>query len=227
MSLIRICDLPEMRYDETKDNDILVIENEVDTYKIPLGDFKTLFGSDSKLQTIYDELKNSIQGIVDLINIYNTKIENDFNDLANAIVQLRESVNRNTQSITEIQSSISNITRHLGNIDISISDLDDRLNSAQDAVNNNHDEIVNIKNTLNIHSADITTLKNKTTSINASVTQIQKDIANINKTIESMGAISSETLDNAKQELMKEIVDRYEEIMAIIDANFHQTPLLV
>lgn len=224
MSLTKIHELPVMDYFETKDTDIFVIENARDTYQISLADMKLLLSNDAKILGIYNELSKAIQSINTRID--DMHLDNTFNDITANFESILQTLSRNNQSIVELQNSVEVLNTRINSLDQRATILEENVSNINIA-NNNFNELINDINTkLDDYKTDIDNLKTSSTDISTIINQIKEDMANIDSKIQDMNSISMDTLANMKSELQDEFNGKYEEVMQIIDDNFHQTPII-
>lgn len=228
MSKIKINELPEIRYNNVNDDDICIIENFQDTYKIPVSDLKIIFSNDNKINGIYSSLLNRINdlslSLAENTNKYdewfnkieyalNENIINNINRLIDENIKIKQQLENNKNDITEIMSLITGINLNINNINSAIENLNERVQLLE---NDNTTNKTNISNNTNNISTNKTNISNNTKDIE----QLKKDLANIN-------AVSKESITELDTELKELINQKYDELLKLIDQYGHLNPILI
>ena len=228
MSKIKINELPEIRYNSVNDDDICIIENFQDTYKIPVSDLKIIFSNDNKINGIYSSLLNRINdlslSLAENTNKYdewfnkieyvlNENIINNINRLIDENIKIKQQLENNKNDIIEIMSLITGINLNINNINSAIENLNERVQLLE---NDNTINKTNISNNTN----NISTNKTNISSNTKDIEQLKKDLANIN-------AVSKESIIELDTELKELINQKYDELLKLIDQYGHLNPILI
>lgn len=222
----KIHELPEKRYVDVSDTDILVIEDNEDTWHIPLGDLKMLFSNDAKINAMYQDL---------LDRIHRIEVENSSNN--DNILEILEN---HTTQINALTESINNLNIRMTKIEHNITTIQSDINSLTERVETNENNITNINTVLDEHHDRISILeadnnKNKDdiSNIQTDITNIRGDIVNINdainqlnELIENYNGVSVDSIIKLKEELTEEIINKYEALLNLIDQCHHQIPII-
>ena len=228
MSKIKINELPEIRYNNVNDDDICIIENFQDTYKIPVSDLKIIFSNDNKINGIYTSLLNRINdlslSLAENTNKYdewfnkieyalNENIINNINRLIDENIKIKQQLENNKNDIIEIMSLIAGINLNINNINSAIENLNERVQLLE---NDNTTNKTNISSNTN----NISTNKTNISSNTKDIEQLKKDLANIN-------AVSKESITELDTELKELINQKYDELLKLIDQYGHLNPILI
>lgn len=228
MSKIKINELPEIRYNNVNDDDICIIENFQDTYKIPVSDLKIIFSNDNKINGIYTSLLNRINdlslSLAENTNKYdewfnkieyalNENIINNINRLIDENIKIKQQLESNKNDIIEIMSLITGINLNINNINSAIENLNERVQLLE---NDNTTNKTNISNNTN----NISTNKTNISSNTKDIEQLKKDLANIN-------AVSKESITELDTKLKELINQKYDELLKLIDQYGHLNPILI
>lgn len=225
--LTKIHELPRQSAENIKDSDIVIIENELDTYHISVGDLKSIFSCDNKLQAMYNSLMEIINNFGGSVQNIATQFNEFLNNYEAEIGALHIDINKNSQNIVEIKNDISRILNSIELIDRRVESLEIRMQNVETEIENHNTQIINIKNTIEQQAVDIEALKEKDLDLQSQINILKNQIQNIITDIDGMGAVSEELVNSLINEINIKIDNKYTEIMQILDDKFHQIPIIV
>lgn len=222
-----IHDLPEIRFITVKPTDIMVLENEADTWKIPVADLQLLFSNDAKIQAVYDEL----------LELINNNKDSDTESISNILITLEEynnKINSLIESSANIVSRVVTIENNISTLQTDLKNLTDRVTTAEsrlDSIDKILDaldkRIAALESDNKTNKEKITKIESKNTQQDASITEINTAIKELKELIESYNGVSTDALNKVEKELRDKITEKYNELLQIIDECHHQTPLIV
>lgn len=224
--LTKIHELPRQIVENIKDSDIAIIENELDTYHISIGDLKSIFSCDNKLQAMYESLMEIINNFGGSVQSLVVQFDEFLKNYEAEINALHVDINKNAQNIVEIKSEISNILNSIELIDQRVESLELRMQNVETEIENHNTQITNIKNIIEQQDIDIKALKEKDIDLQVQIDILKQQIQNIITDIDGMGAVSEELVNSLINEINIKIDNKYTEIMQILDDKFHQTPII-
>lgn len=226
MSYVHIHELPEIRYSNTKDTDIIPIENEHDTWKIRLGDLKMLFSNDNKINAIYNDLLNKINNLQSSTTENMDEIREILSNHASQISNLTEDVSDLNVRMTKAENTIVELQRRVSSLEERVTTTETNISSINKTLDSQNNRITQLEGDVTTIKSDISTLQTTVQEHGDSITSINQSIQDIIKKIEDMSAVSIDNLEELEQKLTQEIINKYEELLSIIDECHHQTPII-
>lgn len=225
--LTKIHELPMKRFDAIEDTDIMVIEDINDTYHIPIADLKYIFSNDKKIQAIYEELYGKISSIEDILSELGVNTTISINELKTQVELLTNAVNKNIGDLNVIKSHISALQNGTSELTNKYLDVDKRVNKLELDMSSAQDDISDHDSKITDHENKLSELETKSDTIREEFNTVLETVKQLDKTIESINSVSMDTINKLDEDLRKLIIEKYEELENIIDAHFHQTPIIV
>lgn len=223
---IRVYELPEIRFDEIENSDMMIIETLVDTWKISVADLKLLFGNENKIAAIYAELSELMKNYIGTNDSNIDKITSLLEEYGNYIRAFIQSIsdiqNKNVileRTCNNFKKEIETLKNKADNVDIAIHDIDTVLDSLNERVTVLEESNATILNKL-------TANENVDKSQTKDISDILQQLSNIREDITALGGNNIENIENVQNTINKRITDMYEELLALIDDCHHNTPLI-
>lgn len=226
MSYTHIYELPKIRYTQTKDSDIIPIENENDTWHIPLGDLKMLFSNDEKINAIYQDLLSRINNLESHMTEQFEAIQQILENHESQITNLTEDVANLNVRMTTAENNTSSLTKRVTSLEERVTTVETDITAINKTLDAHNDRITQLESTVSQITVDIDSIKEQLQQHTDAISQIQQDIIDINKKIEEINAVTGDNLEELEKILREEIISKYEELLSIIDECHHQTPII-
>lgn len=222
-----IHDLPEIRFTNVKPTDIAVLENEADTWKIPVADLQLLFSNDSKIQAIYNELLELINSNKDSSTESISSILNKLDEYNNKINSLIESSSNIVSRVVTIENNISTLQIDLKKLTDRVTTTETRLDGIDKILDALDKRIAALESDNKTNKEKITKIESKNTQQDTAIIDINNTIKELKELIESYNGVSTDSLNKVEKELKETITEKYNELLQIIDECHHQTSIIV
>lgn len=226
MATVKIKELPVKTLKEITNEDIMVIEDSIDTKQISIEDLQIFFSADNKISALKELLENELKKISDDLNTKITDLGDKDSDLKKRLEDLYED-HENTkrrlgdliEKTVDLQKLLNKTIDRVEKNEKGISDLQDYTLALREDVDKNRTNIDKHTNRLN----DIDT-KNK--EQDKRLTAAESSIKDLDKTVEdNIKRLDSIIGNNANT--AKEYSDQlYDQIMKYIDYyhHYHEDP---
>lgn len=221
MATIKIKELPIKKLNEISPEDIMVIEDKIDTYQITVKDLQLHFSSDNKINAIKAALESTIK------ENYNT-LSNQIKDLKNKDTNFENRLNDLYNDHENTKKRLGNLIEQVVDIENSLLETIDRVTANETAIKNLQSFTKQIRTDLDGAIKDIKANKDSITAIekvnqdqNTQINNIKTDISNFKKEYtDKMNQLDSTISNNANT--AKEYSDQlYDQIMQYIDFYHH------
>lgn len=223
---VMIKELPRILCDEVKDTDLLLIENQEDTYCIRVSDLKVVCSADEKISAVQDsltklieqnrtEVDSSIQGINEKLNNYNTIITGN----SDSLEELKKKVLLIQQDITDLEDKDQSI-------DGEITKIYNTLSSHGNTIASNTQNITELKQTAIDFENRITVLEQLGANHGTRLLNLEDNFSeyteNTDQKIEDLVAADITVLGDSKNYTD----EKYDDVMKYIDYyhHYHENP---
>lgn len=226
MSYIHIHELPEMRYNQVQDTDMIPIENDNDTWYIPVADLKMLFGNDTKINAIYNSLLEMIKKLEHNCTGQMDEINQVLSEHTQQIKSIIENIQKMNGRITKVENKVATIEGDLATLTKKVQTIEDQIAEINATIDKHNTRISDLEEKMAVIEEDIAGIHKTINRHDEDITQIQSDIKTIYKKIEDMNAVSTDMIEELEKKLTDQIIQKYEELLDIIDECHHQTPII-
>ena len=226
MATVKIKELPIKTLKEITNEDIMVIEDSIDTKQISIEDLQIFFSADNKITALKELLENELKKISDDLNNKITDLGNKDSDLIKRLEDLYE--------------DHENTKKRLGNLIEKVVDIEKILNITIEQVNENKYNILSlfdytseIRTDLDTaitniakHETQINNIDAKNQEQDRKLTKHEKDISNIDKKVTDNTNRLDEAIENNADTAKKYSDQLYDQIMKYIDYyhHYHEDP---
>lgn len=226
MSYIHIHELPEMRYNQVQDTDMIPIENDNDTWYIPVADLKMLFGNDAKINAIYESLLEIIKKLEHNCTGQMDEINQILSEHTQHIKSIIEDIQKVNGKITKIENRVTTVEGDLKSLSKKVQTIEDQIAEINATIDKHNTRISDLEQKMTVVEQDIANIEKTINRHDEDISQIQSDIKTIYKKIEDMNAVSTDMIEELEKKLTDQIIQKYEELLDIIDECHHQTPII-
>lgn len=183
---IKIHELPSILASQITNKDYMVIENDVDTYKIKIGDLKEVFSSDKKVEELQRLMIENLES-------FNTSIREEMDIISEGMSVINQDIEILKKSFGSVSDSLITTKRDIDeNIKPTIRDNSENIQKLLDQSSTLKQSLEKVSATLGEAISDIEKIKNdadqNTQTINeysAMVVEIQNTVNNINSRVDS------------------------------------------
>lgn len=225
-NVIKIKELPIKPGSDIKSQDIMLIEDTVDTKQITIEDLQIFFSSDKKITALKDSLEKQI-------NDLSKELDQKIKDLDSKDSDLKKKVE-------DLYNDHENTKRRLGDLIEKVTDISNLLDKTIDRVSNNEKAIKNLQDftsairkdldtaisNINKHAERLAAIEKKNTEQDDRLSQNEKDISDLDKKVtDNINRIDNTIANNATD--AKAYSDKlYDQIMMYIDYyhHYHEDP---
>lgn len=222
MPQIKIAELPQKSYsDGFKDTDLMIVEDEKDTYKSTMKDLKILFSADEKINALRTNLEGQINNLKNqvnnLTNKYDTAIDKLNSQYASVNIDITD-VKKKMQTLQQAQLQLETIVKNLSDKATqnanNIADLFTKYAAqAQD--------ISNLKSTVANHTTQITEMRQTLTDHTTRINALANKCTNIESNLASATGTLQKNIDNLRTDLTKYADTLYDHCIQYIDYYHH------
>lgn len=226
MATVKIKELPKKTLKEITNEDIMVIEDSIDTKQISIEDLQTFFSADNKISALKELLENELEKISD--------------DLNNKITDLGDRDSDLKKRLEDLYEDHENTKRRLGDLIEKVVDIEKILNATVEQVNQNKCNILSLfdytseirtdldTSITNIekHETRINNIDTKNQEQDKKLTKHEKDISYIDKKVTDNTNRLDEAIENNANTAKKYSDQLYDQIMKYIDYyhHYHEDP---
>lgn len=226
MATIKIKELPKKELSKISAEDIMVIEDKVDTKQISIEELQILFSSDNKIKALKDLLEKAVSDLDKKLELNIKELVNDDTDLINRL--------------NDLYNDHENTKARLGNLIEKVVDIENLLNDTIDRVEKNEISISNLQEftkelRVNLdkamadiiaHADEISNIKDKNDEQDNRFALNEENIKEFKEEYkQKMQELDKELSDN--KEIAKKYSDQlYDQIMQYIDFyhHYHEDP---
>lgn len=226
MQLVKVHELPSIDYNQIKDTDICIIENTQDTYNITIADLKLIFSNDTKIQSFYNSLLKMITILTESFTQSNAASSQTMTAIMNKVELMEENLSSMDGRIVALEGSVETMSNTLNQLVSDLSNLTSRVSNNEIEIANHSKKIKDIESDIDVHLQAIFNLRQKDSQMEDQLDELSKKIQALSGTVDSINAVSIETINRIKKEIMLDVSNKYDEIMEILDDKFHQTPII-
>lgn len=226
MQLVKVHELPSIDYNQIKDTDICIIENTQDTYNITIADLKLIFSNDTKIQSFYNSLLKMITILTESFTQSNAASSQTMTAIMNKVELMEENLSSMDGRIVALEGSVETMSNTLNQLVSDLSNLTSRVSNNEIEIANHSKKIKDVESDIDVHLQAIFNLRQKDSQMEDQLDELSKKIQALSGTVDSINAVSIETINRIKKEIMLDVSNKYDEIMEILDDKFHQTPII-
>lgn len=226
MQLVKVHELPSIDYNQIKDTDICIVENTQDTYNITIADLKLIFSNDTKIQSFYNSLLKMITILTESFTQSNAASSQTMTAIMNKVELMEENLSSMDGRIVALEGSVETMSNTLNQLVSDLSNLTSRVSNNEIEIANHSKKIKDIESDIDVHLQAIFNLRQKDSQMEDQLDELSKKIQALSGTVDSINAVSIETINRIKKEIMLDVSNKYDEIMEILDDKFHQTPII-
>lgn len=226
MATIKIKELPIKTLSGISPEDLMIIEDKIDTKQITVEDLQLFFSSDLKVTA----LKNAIE---EQIN----QLEKDFNK---KIQELQNDDSDIEKRITDLYNDHENTKKRLGNLIEKVVDIENLLNETIERVSKNETAISNLQEytkkirsdldstmkTVDTHTDQIKDIQDKDKEQDKRFDKDEQEMKDFKEEYKEKMDQLDQTIINNKDEAKKYSDQLYDQIMMYIDFyhHYHEDP---
>lgn len=226
MATVKIKELPIKTLKEITKEDIMVIEDSIDTKQISVEDLQIFFSADNKISALKELLENELNKLSDDLNNKITDLGDKDSDLKKRLEDLYED-HENTkrrlgdliEKVVDLQKLLNETVNRVEKNEKDISDLQDYTLELREDIDKNRTDI-------DKHTERLDDIDEKNQEQDRRLTDNENDISDLEKTVEDNIKRIDDTIGN-NANTAKEYSDQlYDQIMMYIDYyhHYHEDP---
>lgn len=222
----RIKDLPEIRYVDVKDTDILLIENEEDTYRIPVSDLRVLLSCDSKIKAVYDELIAEITKVAEFSAEKAVEHDNKLLEHDNTIRAAVSTVQNMTARMTNYERIMTGAVEDMKQLNKKVDAYDESVKGVHSTLDDLNERLTDIETELPNVKQDITDIQNTSTDYSQAIADIRSQLATIDKAIEDLGGATIENVTEVREQLTTKMEEMFDALTKMVDERHHHIAIV-
>lgn len=221
MPTVKIKELPQKSLKQVMSTDIMVIEDSIDTYQIPVSDLLLLFSSDSKINALTEacdaklaEMQKRIEELGNTSNKDYDKVMALYQNLYNDHEETKMRLGKLREEFTDAQNDIQSIHEDIDDINAAIVDINKKIESLDTRITALEKDNTSNKSRLDALEKDNTSNKDRISKLETSLSKLTTEFNNfVNETTQKFKDVSTE---------FKEYTDKaYDNLMEYIDYYHH------
>lgn len=226
MATIKIKELPIKTQKEITSEDIMVIEDSIDTKQISIEDLQIFFSADNKISALKELLENELKKVSDDLNDKITNLGDKDSDLKKRLEDLYEDHENTKRRLGDLIEKVVDIQKLLNATIERVEKNESDISDLQDYTLETRTDLDNAIKNIEKHEARLNDIDTKNNEQDERLTNNEKNISDLDKKVTDNIKRLDDTIGN-NANTAKEYSDQlYDQIMKYIDYyhHYHEDP---